>query len=859
MKINRILSAVLCVVIIAALSIPAAFAADTDAPVSHDYGKEAHDFLKAVGIVTNDDPAYNAEAPVSRAYFVKLALMLSNDAPEVLISEGDVFFDVTNGSQYEAYIEIAYRIGYISGGAGGYFNPNDTVTYAQAVKILMNILGYAPVAEAKGGFPTGYLTEANSIGLMDDISLSPDGLLCQSQVMLLLRNAADADMMQVGAIGDPMDYYVTKGETILTQKHKIKTIEAIVEANEYTDLLAQDSGLDRGTILAGGKTLTSGDSEADDLLGYVSKIYYDENSSNTAPTVLYAESTDDNTVWYCNNPKDLEVSGTDVKYHTDATTTKRLKVSSDATYILNGKMAVYDIKELPNVYGSVTFISNDGDNIIDVVVINDYATYIVSGVSAASKMVNTKDGSRIELDAENQDYDFVVRYADGEEAVFKDIKEDTVILMAQTTGDGLHKKELIISNDTLSGVLSEIGSDYVMIDGASYSIDSSCIDRVKAGANYKYLLDAKGKIAYVYVENDVVYGYVYGAAKETGLSGRVVCRIFTENDRWVELGFKDKFKFNGTVIKAEDVLNAENLGATFDVQRQMVRYNVNADAEIIMMETAKTVLIDSANEDAAIEGDTFRISYKPTGSVNYRANSKTFNGNVFIDSVAKIFVIPDDFNKDDFNIITRNDLISDKAYSNIVVYDIDEYLNSKVISVGNVTKAISSSSKFMVVKSKGMIQDSEGDAVPSIRGWWNGTELAFPVKINEDLTAEAVNGLAHGDVIQFTYDENGEIDKIQKYTSLSGSPYYQPTNMYYSFSVIGGVVDECSYSDKRIKLYYTDTNKWIALSSTSSPVVTIYDSASKTVTQGSFADIAKGDKIVAKMSYYVVNEIVVVR
>ena len=83
--------------------------------------------------------------------------------------------------------------------------------------------------------------------------------------------------------------------------------------------------------------------------------------------------------------------------------------------------------------------------------------------------------------------------------------------------------------------------------------------------------------------------------------------------------------------------------------------------------------------------------------------------------------------------------------------------------------------------------------------------------------------------------------------------------MYYSFSVIGGIVDECDYSKSRIKLYYTNTNKWIALSTTSSPVVTIYDSATKTVKKGTIADITKNDKIVAKMSYYVVSEIVVVR
>ena len=855
---KRLISFVISIIMLFALSNSVFVSAEANSQVEYDAGKESYNFLKALGIVSEDDGAYNGEALVNRAYFVKLALMLSNDAPGALVSEDKVFFDVNSSTPYEKYIETAFRIGYISGGSNGYFNPGDNITYAQALKIIINILGYTSVAEAKGGFPAGYMSVAGSLDISDGINVDADGFLNQSQVMILLENASKCDIMKIASIGDPTEYITNKGETILTEKHKINFVESVIEANAYTDLIAQDSGLMPGEVSLGGKIFAAGKSDAENLLGYNAEVYYDSQSNKSAPEILYAREKY-NTVWECDDSQNIEISGKYINLHTDSSTIKRISVSPSVTYILNGKMAVYDINSLTDVYGKVTFISNDSDKMVDVINITDYSTYVVSGVSPVSKIVATKDGSRIELDSDNDEYSFEIKYYNGTPVEFKDIKEDDVLLVAQSTGAGLNKKEVLLSDVSLTGVLSEISEEYVVIDGQKYSIDSSVLNKAKTGTSYKYLTDAKGRIAYIYALNDVVYGYIYGAMVQSGVGGKILCKIFTENDRWVELAFKNKFKFNGKMINASEVLNPENLGSDFESQRQLVRYNVNSKAEITMMETAKTILIDSSGEDEAIENDVFRISYKPSGSVSYRSNSRTFNGDVFVDAGAKIFVIPDDYDVEGFDVITRSNLIADMSYSNITVYDLDEFLNAKVITVNTVTKAISSSSKFMIVKSIGMMQDSNGASVPSVRGWWNGTELAFPVKISNDLTAETVNGLAHGDVIQFTYNEEGEMDKVQKYTSLSGGAYYEPVNFYYNFSVIGGVVDECDYSQKRIKLYYTNTNKWLGLAVNSSAVVTIYDSATKTVTTGTLADITKNDKIVAKMSYYVVSEIVVVR
>ncbi len=825
---------------------------------SADNGKASYEFLKAVGILAEDDPVYSSDEPVSRAYFVKLALQLSNDAPNVLVSDDEVFFDVNPDTQYEAYIETAYRIGYISGGLGGYFNPQNTISYGEALKILVNILGYTPFAEAGGGYPTGYIKQANDVGISNYIEIAPGGLLTQSVAMQLLENSAKTDLMEVYSMGDSTEYRALKGETLLTQRHKIQSMTALIQSNCYTDLVAENPGLEKGQIRAGGMVLSSGNSGAEDYLGYEAEIYYDTQSDKKAPTVLYVKKTEANTVWECQDSADIEISGDYINLLIDENNINRISLKKNVTYIVNGKMAYYDKSMLPEVYGSVIFLSNDGDKTADVVLIKDFDLYIVSGASAVSRTVTAKDGSKIELDPESDEYDFEIYNPGGTKADFDAIKSETVILMAQSNGEGICKKELVISNEQLNGVISEKGEDYVVINSVSYKILPEYLEKITLGANYKCLVDARGKISYVNVKNDIVYGYLYAAAKsENGLNSKVMCRIFTENNRWVELEFKDKFKFNGQTINAADVLGSGYLGNTTSQQRQMIRYNVNEDAQIIKMETAVSIPIDSPEEAQAIENDTFRISYKPSQEVAYRSNSKTLDGNVFVDSATKLFVIPSNNNEDDFSVITS--LSSNREYPNLVVYDADENMVARVLSTSYVSNGIPSSTKFMIVKSKGTMLNSEDDAVTSIRGLWNGGETAFPVKICSTLTQSKVDAVKPGDIIRFAYDDNGDIFRITNYASVNSIPYYKPSTMYQSMNIIGGVADSVDYTGNRIKLYYNSSNDRCAVSVSTSASVSIYDSASETVKKASFADVTKEDKIILRMSYFVAQEILIIR
>ena len=304
---KRLISFVISIIMLFALSNSVFVSAEANSQVEYDAGKESYNFLKALGIVSEDDGAYNGEALVNRAYFVKLALMLSNDAPGALVSEDKVFFDVNSSTPYEKYIETAFRIGYISGGSNGYFNPGDNITYAQALKIIINILGYTPVAEAKGGFPAGYMSVAGSLDISDGINVDAYGFLNQSHVMILLENASKCGIMKIASIGDPTEYITNKGETILTEKHKINFVESVIEANAYTDLIAQDSGLMPGEVSLGGKIFAAGKSDAENLLGYNAEVYYDSQSNKSAPEILYAREKY-NTVWECDDSQNIEIS-----------------------------------------------------------------------------------------------------------------------------------------------------------------------------------------------------------------------------------------------------------------------------------------------------------------------------------------------------------------------------------------------------------------------------------------------------------------------------------------------------------------------------------------------------------------------
>ena len=110
----------------------------------------------------------------------------------------------------------------------GKFGPEDTVTYEQAVKMVVCALGYGPMASSQGGWPAGYTSVAASIDLTKGVSSSARG-----DIAVLIYNALTTPVMEQTSYGSDARYEILDGlgnkqyKTILT-KQDIYVVNGIV-------------------------------------------------------------------------------------------------------------------------------------------------------------------------------------------------------------------------------------------------------------------------------------------------------------------------------------------------------------------------------------------------------------------------------------------------------------------------------------------------------------------------------------------------------------------------------------------------------------------------------------------------------
>ena len=80
----------------------------------------------------------------------------------------------------------------ISGIGDGRFLPDSQLTYAQAVTILIRVLGYSS-NKVGAVWPDGYLNLAQSIGLTEGISAGPNDPIDRAQAAQLFVNALSCE------------------------------------------------------------------------------------------------------------------------------------------------------------------------------------------------------------------------------------------------------------------------------------------------------------------------------------------------------------------------------------------------------------------------------------------------------------------------------------------------------------------------------------------------------------------------------------------------------------------------------------------------------------------------------------------
>lgn len=831
-------------------------AAETDKSVS-EAGAAAYAKLTALGVI-DTDIEYVQGGEISRGTFTRLIMELGGHSAGNVYTNTGIFEDVTAFNENAGYISTAYDLGYISGEPGGSFYPDNTITAAEAVKLTAGVLGYGIYAEQNGGFPTGYLAMANRLKLFRGLNIAADTPMTWEYAMVMLENAADADLMEMVVLGDTVKMHITAGKTLLTERFSIYKTEAVIDGNEYTKLLSSDSNLNEGTVSAGGLTYDAGETNAAEYLGMNMEMYYYDDAS-ALPKLLYLTPTKSkNNVLELEAEDILSLGKTELNYSSSDGKAKAAKLSLDATLIWNGKMAELTEEKLKAEVGTVALISNDGDSSYDVIRVMSYETYVVSAVSEATGAVSTKQGAVLSLDLADDSY-FTVIKKENQAAGFDAICTNQTLSYAESENGGKVVKTVLLSDKTVTGSVETINQTekLITVGGKTYKTTAELAASLKPGREATFYQDVFGRIVYLDGTLDIVYGYLNGLS--VGAFGDVKCRIFTENNRWGTLTMHHRVKYNGESMKAEEVVGL--LGTNPNDYRQLIRYLVNSEGKIVTLDTATTVTMGTDAEKQAIKEDTFRMS--ASGSLSYRTTTQTFNGQVGIGSAAKLFVVPDQTKGSDemgFSILGRSSLQQDASYK-FEAYDADSYRTSDVFVLNNYTQVINTSSaisEMMLVQDIGQTLNGDGEVVDSVNGYWQGHELSLPVKLGEKSAIQSLSLLNAGDFIQFTYNNNGEIENIErKYTA--GTEFYLSTSSpYNSISFVSGRVLAVNAAGNRMVLQYGADGS-AGIYSTSSTGIYIYEAEKKRFTEGTVADLMEGDIVFTSARYMVCRELFIIR
>lgn len=194
------------------------------------------DILRLMGVVSGSgDNLFTPNDNLTRAQFCVMVVNMMGLGSQVPVhNTRTIFRDVTARHWARGFINLAASttVGAAADGSGsrlisgvgnGMFQPDTQITYAQAITILLRVLGYGE-DQVGGVWPTSYLTFADSLNLSENLLLSPHVPLTRAQAAQLFVNLLSTDTV------NESPYYATLGSTI----SDVILLEFDVQADDQT-------------------------------------------------------------------------------------------------------------------------------------------------------------------------------------------------------------------------------------------------------------------------------------------------------------------------------------------------------------------------------------------------------------------------------------------------------------------------------------------------------------------------------------------------------------------------------------------------------------------------------------------------
>ncbi len=484
----------------------------------------AVELLSALEILKGDDNGnFNPGNTITRAEFAAVvcrALGLEGSANGA--KGATMFTDVAADHWASGYINLASQQGIVNGKGNGIFDPEGNVTFTEAVKMLVVALGYEPMASQRGGWPTGYLTVANSTKMTAGVSASgTDAAALRSTVAQLTANAIEIPVMDQTSFGtetkyEPMDDYGNY-KTLLTSRDVYIVTGVVTDLNEvdgefdfkfsaYPDDFEfgyNTNGYAITNFIGTSMTFDVAASNVIDFIGQSVDVYLSKVNKADYEAIIAVPSGIGETLMI--SVEDLAgattIATTDkvIEYYEtkDANKATKIYVAPNPTVKVNGQVVnkggkdasgndntlnITNLDAYKTQVATLTFTENTNDKYFDIIDVTVYEYGIVEDVFADKERIEFLDGNKVGFDFDNDEQIVAIYNAEGAEIALEDIVAGDVLAMvvgdALTTSYGAKKAKVFddkitiynLGQSSVTGTVTGHSSDdkELVIDGATY-------------------------------------------------------------------------------------------------------------------------------------------------------------------------------------------------------------------------------------------------------------------------------------------------------------------------------------------------------------------------------------------------------
>ncbi len=476
-----------------------ALAASVDLPDvdGYEWEKEVRR-LASLGIIDGyEDGTFKPDNTVKRSEFAKMIVCMLGleNAANLLKGEAGPFSDVAGTHWASGYINVAEMKGIVGGYPDGTFKPEGTITYAEALKMILAAMGYLEDGFLVVRWPVTWIIQATEVGLDDGVEVLANLPISRGEVAKIFDNSLTKAHVKIGE----HDFEKRDPEVSFMGKLGVKSfVGQVTDSPELWDSKTSGKvavvGKDKDGKELPAETFAVENYEG--LLGHKVKVWY--KGSN----VLAVEDLSTEKIVTLKQYKDLANPGRYILNHT-----------------VSDKTAVDDLVENDNEDLEITVVYEGSKPIA--VKAAKYETGKVSDVYAYGStrkdlyLSDASDGrSKLALAG------FEVEYQGAAEG-FSDIKKDDVVQYIIDNTPDIERAFIVVVRDVYKGTLTEVtSSDKMKVDGKVFEPANTTVsDTAKAqvGSVVTLYLNKDGKVFSIKVDKayettETFYGVVQGTS-----------------------------------------------------------------------------------------------------------------------------------------------------------------------------------------------------------------------------------------------------------------------------------------------------------------------------------------------------------